>query len=158
MTSRPGVILAAILLFEAPTGAQSPAAPAAAPDARRKANDALMAPILERIRGREKEPASKVFKNIQLPWFKDVAAGNLVSIMDGGYSRALGVTCTHCHDELDFSSDAKRPKRAAREMARMHKQINEQLAQMKELEPEPDERSINCMACHQGRLDPRKAG
>jgi hypothetical protein len=118
----------------------------------------LKARVLERIRGREKEPASQVFKNIQIPWFKDVPAGNLISIMEGGYGRALGVTCTHCHEANDFSSDAKRPKRAAREMARMHKGINEQLAAMKELETDPEERSINCMVCHQGRLDPRKAG
>jgi hypothetical protein len=155
MSSRLAVFLVATFLFDgqAPTVGQ-----ATAPEDRKKANDALLARIRERIRGREKEPASEVFKNVQLPWFKPVAAENFLSIMDVGYSRALGVTCTHCHDELDFSSDAKRPKRAAREMARMHKQINEQLAQMKELEQEPQERSINCMVCHQGRLDPRKSG
>jgi hypothetical protein len=146
MRSRLAVILVATLVVEA-RGQD-----------RKQANDALVASIRQQIRGREKEPASEVFKNIRLPWFKGVAAGNLLSIMDGGYSRALGVSCTHCHDELDFSSDAKRPKRAAREMARMHKQINEQLAAMKELEPAPEERSINCMVCHQGKLDPRKAG
>ena len=39
--------------------------------------------------------------------------------MDVGYSRALGVSCTHCHDDQKFASDEKRPKRAAREMAGM---------------------------------------
>ena len=37
--------------------------------------------------------------------------------MNYGYSRALGVSCMHCHVEQDFASDEKRPKRAAREMA-----------------------------------------
>jgi hypothetical protein len=133
----------------------APAPQATDPDPRTKANGPLIAKVLDRIRGREKEPASRVFQNIQLPWLEDVEAETLVSIMDVGYSRALGVACTHCHDELDLSSDAKRPKRAAREMARMHKMINEQLAAMKELEPDPDDRSINCMVCHRGRLDPR---
>jgi hypothetical protein len=121
-------------------------------------NDTFVAAVLARIHGHEKEPASKVFKNIQLPWFKNLVAEDLLSIMNGGYSRALGVTCTHCHDELDFASDDKRPKRAAREMAEMHKMINERLTTMKELAPRPDERSINCMACHRGELDPRGAG
>ena len=156
MRSRLAFILAATLAVEA--GGQDPVVRDTPPDARKKANDTHVASIRNRIRGREKEPASEVFKNVQLPWFKPVAAENFLLIMDVGYSRALGVTCTHCHDELDFSSDAKRPKRAAREMARMHKQINEQLASMKELEQEPEERSINCMVCHQGRLDPRKSG
>jgi hypothetical protein len=47
----------------------------------------------ERIAGHENEPSSRVFKNIRLNWFKDVPAGQLVDIMNGGYSRALGVRC-----------------------------------------------------------------
>ena len=34
------------------------------------------------------------------------------------------------HVEEDFSSDDKRQKRAAREMAKMHRMINEQLGRM----------------------------
>ena len=74
--------------------------------------------------------------------------------MNGGYARALGVRCTHCHDERDFSSDEKRPKRAAREMAAMHWTINQTLAKMKNLTAAPDERFINCATCHRGKTDP----
>jgi hypothetical protein len=70
------------------------------------------------IAGREREPAGRVFKNIRFELFKTVPAADLLDIMSGGYSHALGVTCTHCHVETDFSSDEKRPKRAARAMAR----------------------------------------
>ena len=69
----------------------------------------------ERIAGKENEPAEKVFKNLQ--YLKTLRASLLLTIMDVGYSRGLGVTCTHCHVETDFASDDKRPKRAAREMA-----------------------------------------
>ena len=82
-------------------------------------------------------------------------AETFLVIMNVGYSRALGVRCTHCHVEQDFASDEKRPKRAAREMAVMHRMINGQLRQMQNLEPPPDKRSINCFSCHRGAIDPR---
>jgi hypothetical protein len=40
----------------------------------------------------------------------------------------------HCHVETGFSSDEKRPKRAARQMAVMHHSINDQLRKMENLE------------------------
>jgi hypothetical protein len=64
--------------------------------ATQEVNDRFAKQYLERIAGQEKEPASKVFKNMQLPGLKDVPAANLINIMNLGYSRALGVTCTHC--------------------------------------------------------------
>ncbi len=54
--------------------------------------------------------------------------------MNLGYSRALGLACTHCHVEQDFSRDDKRPKRAARDMANLHKTINDQLQKMENLD------------------------
>jgi Photosynthetic reaction centre cytochrome C subunit len=118
-------------------------------------NDRYVKQILERIAGRETEPAAKVFKNIQLEWLKDVPAAQLITIMNVGYSRALGVSCTHCHVEQDFSSDEKRPKKAAREMAVMHRSINDQLRKLQNLELEPEKRLINCSTCHRGAINPR---
>lgn len=106
----------------------------------------------ERIAGREDEPAERVFKNVQ--YLKTVRASLLLTIMDIGYSRALGVTCTHCHVEQDFASDDKRPKRAAREMAAMHRTINQQLAKMDNLGSDPQNRAINCSTCHRGAIQP----
>ena len=76
--------------------------------------------------------------------------------MDGGYSKALGVDCTHCHVETDFASDDKPPKRVAREMAAMHRRINQALGRMKELDSLPEDRFINCGTCHRGTLHPQK--
>ncbi len=115
-------------------------------------NDAFVDKIMKQIAGREQEPAEKAFKNVQI--MKNVPAGKLLLIMNLGYSRALGVTCTHCHVEQDFSSDDKRPKRAAREMAVMHRSINEQLAKMQNLEPNPQGHFINCSTCHRGAVNP----
>ena len=115
-------------------------------------NDAFVERITKQIAGHEQDPAEKVFSNIHI--FNAVPAAKLLLIMNLGYSRALGVTCTHCHVEQDFSSDDKRPKRAAREMAAMHRSINEQLAKMKNLEPNPEGHFINCSTCHRGAIDP----
>ena len=119
-----------------------------------ESNDRTAKEILDRIAGHEKEPAGQVFKNIQIPWLKDVPAGNLINIMNFGYSRALGVACSHCHVTSDFASDDKRPKRAAREMAVMHHAINDQLRKMQNLEDPPEKRLINCSTCHRGSVDP----
>ncbi|HUP46628.1 MAG TPA: c-type cytochrome [Thermoanaerobaculia bacterium] len=118
-------------------------------------NDRYEKQILERIAGRESEPAEEVFRNIQ--WLDGIPSARLLRIMNAGYSRALGVTCTHCHLESDFASDEKRPKRAAREMAVMHRAINEQLEAMKNLQADVAKRSINCNTCHRGQVSPLAA-
>jgi hypothetical protein len=66
------------------------------------------------------------------------------------------VRCSHCHVEGDYTSDAKRAKRAARDMAVMHRAINQELRKMENLESRPAEsRTITCMTCHQGKANPR---
>lgn len=115
-------------------------------------NDRFVKQIAARIAGHENEPADQVFKNVQ--WLKEVPAGRFLRIMNAGYSRALGVSCLHCHVEQDFSSDDKRPKRAAREMAVMHRMINERLRSMQNLDSKPQERAISCSTCHRGQIDP----
>jgi hypothetical protein len=139
--------------------ANAPDAPAASQEGanRHQAdNDRSVREVLESIAGREGEPAGRVFKNIRLEWYQDIPAKQLLLVMDLGFSRALGVSCTHCHVSQDFSSDDKRPKRAAREMARMLKTIGERLGQMEHLDTAPDERGINCATCHRGRTNPRQ--
>jgi hypothetical protein len=120
-------------------------------------NGRLEQQIAESIVGRENEPAGQVFKNMRIDWLKTTPARRLLDIMNSGYARALGVRCTHCHVESDFSSDDKRPKRAAREMATMHWTVNQTLAKMKNLESEPKDRFINCATCHRGKTDPPDA-
>jgi hypothetical protein len=119
--------------------------------ANQEINNRFVKQISQRIAGHENEPAEEVFKNIQ--WLKGVPAKQFLDIMNRGYSRALGVNCTYCHVERDFSSDDKRPKRAAREMAVMHRMINQQLKKMENLKPK-EGRAINCSTCHRGAVDP----
>jgi hypothetical protein len=119
-------------------------------------NDRLAQEVLKSIAGHENEPAEQVFMDIRIESLKRVPAAQFIKIMNGGYAKALGVSCTHCHDAKDFASDEKRPKRAAREMAAMHRMINTTLRDMKELEDPADKRAINCSTCHRGQIDPRK--
>jgi len=134
----------AILLVAVPLLGQSQT-----PDANAQALDRLRA----EIKGREKTPAGEVFKNVQ--FMKTTPAATFLLIMDVGYSRGLGVTCTHCHEENNFASDDKRPKRAAREMQVMHRAFNDQLRKMVNSETSPEKRAINCSTCHQGRPVPQ---
>src|SRR4051794_36204185 len=120
-------------------------------------NARLVREVATSIKGREQAPAREVFKNLRIAWLADGPAETFLDIMDEGYSRALGVRCTHCHVEGDFASDDKRAKRAAREMAAMHRAINQQLLAMKHLKGEGDERFINCATCHRGAIDPHDA-
>ena len=139
---------------QAPPSGASPAGAQAVPKepSNQEINDSFVQKITKQIAGHEQEPAEKVFKNVQI--MKTAPAARFLLIMNLGYARGLGVTCTHCHVETDFSSDDKRPKRAAREMAVMHRSINDQLAKMQNLEPNPNGHFINCSTCHRGGVDP----
>lgn len=136
--------------------ATAAAAPPPKTESVQEINDRLAAQVLKSIAGHEEEPAEQVFMDIRVESLKRTPAARFIRIMNGGYSKALGVACTHCHDEKDFSSDEKRPKRAAREMAAMHRTINQTLLQMKELEDPPEKRFISCGTCHRGKVDPRE--
>ncbi len=74
-------------------------------------------------------------------------------MMNMGYSRALGVDCTHCHTLDQWEKDDKTEKLIAREMVKMTNMINnEQLKNIKNLKgPNP---IINCTTCHRGQTKP----
>ncbi|MDP9192213.1 MAG: c-type cytochrome [Acidobacteriota bacterium] len=106
--------------------------------------------LLVEIAGKEKLPASQVFKNVKL--LGDIPAGRFLRIMDMGYSQSLGVMCDHCHVEGRWDADEKRPKLAAREMIAFTKSINEKLVQMENIETA--EATVNCTTCHRGFVKP----
>src|SRR5262249_34305439 len=62
----------------------------------------------KRIAGQENKPAEEVFKNIQL--LKGLPAGRLLRVMEIGYSKSLGVDCTHCHVVDQWEKDDKPTK------------------------------------------------
>lgn len=113
--------------------------------------EAKLAELRKKIAGREQEPAETVFKNIQ--FLKGVPAVRLLAVMKIGYSRSLGVNCTHCHVVDEWEKDDKPTKQTARDMAQMVRTINNDLLKnVKNLKSESP--VINCTTCHRGQTKP----
>lgn len=110
-----------------------------------------LAELTRQITGKENLPAEQVFKNIQI--LKGIPAGRLLRIMELGYSRSLGVNCTHCHVIDQWDKDDKPTKPIAREMLKMVQTINNDLLKpIKNLKgPNP---VVNCTTCHRGQIKP----
>jgi hypothetical protein len=130
--------------------ASPPASAAAAPDTLQSHRDRAVASVLERIAGRENEPAGEVFENVEL--LGRIPAGRLVRIMDIGFARSLGVACDHCHVRGDWASDEKREKGVAREMWRLVGRLNGEL--LPAIEGIGERPTVNCTTCHRGQVEP----
>lgn len=110
-----------------------------------------LAKLREQIKGKGKEPAGTIFKNLQTG-LKGVPAGQLLAIMEIGYARSLGVNCTHCHVPNRWESDDKPQKQITRDMSAMSARINgELLKNIKNLSSTP---TVNCTTCHRGQVIP----
>lgn len=107
--------------------------------------------LKKQLAGKENEPASKVFKNIQM--LKEMPAGRLLRVMEMGYGKSLGVSCTHCHVAGAWEKEDKPAKQITREMAAMSATINNDL--LKNIKNLKSERPVvNCTTCHRGQLKP----
>ena len=141
-------------LIENPTSAQAAPTATPAPTVATFDQAAAIAKLKEQIKGREQEPADKVFKNLQTPFLKASNAGRVLAVMEIAYARSLGVTCTHCHTPDRWEAEDKPQKQIARDMAAMMAKINspELLRGIKNLKsPTP---TINCTTCHRGDTKP----
>jgi hypothetical protein len=110
-------------------------------------------------------PAASGAKNLKvLP--HDLTREQLLAVMRS-FTRGLGVRCNHCHvvtattpeEVLDFPSDAKEEKRAARVMIQMTQQINtEWLKRADQAEGKTADASaqprVSCWTCHRGKTEP----
>jgi hypothetical protein len=105
--------------------------------------------INQYIKGKEHVMVDSVFKNLKV--LGGFPAENLVFAMEA-WSRALGVSCGHCHDTRDFSLDTKEKKQIARDMVIMGNSISSQLKSINGLSERP---RVNCYSCHRGELKPR---
>ena len=124
--------------------AQTAPTPAAAFD-----QAAAIAKLREQIKGREQEPAEKVFKNIQMPNLKPIPAARLLAIMEIGYARSLGVNCTHCHVPEKWEADDKPQKPIAAMMTRINSEMLKGIKNLRSPQP-----TINCTTCHRGEIKP----
>ncbi len=136
----------------APPAAQA-AAPKVAPagaTAIARENAAWVDKLTASIAGKEALPAREVFKNVTS--LGGVPAGRMLRVMQFGYARSLGVTCSHCHDTNAWEAETKR-KDVARQMAALVQSISmEQLPKIKGLTSERP--IVNCTTCHRGQVKP----
>lgn len=147
------VLLVLVLSCARTSSAPGPTPKPSANDTLEAANEREAIVVLEGIPDRQGDPAEQVFPNVVT--LRGTTARQFINTM-GGWSSALGVRCSHCHVDGDYTSDALRPKRAAREMATMFRTINQDLRKMENLETKPAAtRGITCMTCHQGKPKPR---
>lgn len=132
---------------KAPVPADEPSTP----EAIKQFNDEKVAELSKQIIGKEGQPAEAVFKNIKI--LTGVPAGNLLKIMQMGYSRSLGTSCAHCHVPGQWEKDDKKPKQIARDMSKMAHAIIFDLLRnidgIKDRDP-----LVNCTTCHRGQLKP----
>lgn len=100
-------------------------------------------------------PDSAEFHNLQvLP--TNITHDQLITTMRG-FTRALGVSCDHCHvprpgaeGALDFASDQKNEKNVARTMLRMVNAIDEDYISTVNVYGE----RVTCATCHRGKTIP----
>ena len=111
--------------------------------------------VLESIKGKEKMNADSVFRNIQLfKGTKNFTAEHFLMMMDFGWGKGLGVSCTYCHDPAKWESDEKRTKLIAREMYGIRQVVNDKLKTIQGLQSQQP--LINCGTCHNGKPIPDK--
>jgi len=110
-----------------------------------------LAELRKSIQGKEDQPAADVFMNIKQ--YRGVTAERLLRIMEFGFSRSLGVTCTHCHVPGQWDSDDKGAKQTARAMSKMVIAINNEY--LKKIETlNSANPSVSCTTCHRGQKRP----
>lgn len=100
-------------------------------------------------------PDDLQFHNLQiLP--QNISHDELIDTMRR-FAQALGVECSHCHaalaanpQKLDFPSDAKSEKSAARVMLQMTARIN------RDYIPKIEDAytTVSCWTCHRGKTQP----
>ena len=137
----------------APGATPASQSPSASPvkDSLTLERERYVAEVRQQIAGKETLPASQVFKNIKM--LTDVPAGRLLAVMNVGYGKSLGVSCTHCHVAGQWDSDEKTQKQTARDMSAMAGRINNEL-----LKNIPNLKGpnavVNCTTCHRGQVKP----
>lgn len=120
----------------------------------------LLASVLPRPLAAQGKFPPDSFTNLKvLP--KNIGQRALIDTMRG-FALALGVRCTFCHvgkegqplDSINFRSDDKRTKRAARAMMHMVMHINEEHLLDVPDRPKPVV-VVRCATCHRGVSRPR---
>lgn len=109
--------------------------------------------VMESIKDRKDIGCDTVFKNIKtFTGTQRVRAEHMLWIMSY-WGEALGVSCTHCHNPVNWASDEKQTKQIARDMYQLRVTVNEDiLKNINGLQSKTPR--INCSTCHHGKILP----
>jgi len=121
------------------------------PEEIRKFNTEQISALEKQIASTENQPSESVFKNIKI--LTGIPAGNLLKIMQMGFSQSLGASCAHCHVVGQWEKEDKPTKQIARDMWNMdHAVVSDYLKKMEGLKDRNP--LVNCTTCHRGQLKP----
>jgi hypothetical protein len=132
----------------APGAGNAATAPAAPVDT----NPALNGQVQNQLRaiaGRENEPATAVFKNVQV--LKSLTAGQFLRMM-GSFTRATGGRCSTCHVAGDWPNETKPQKQVARQMVEMVEVVNTRIKGIQGIRGQ--DARVGCFTCHRGLAQP----
>ena len=150
-----GLLSIAVFLFAFTIGnisTQNSHAKLAYQDSLEKDRLKFMNEVMALIKGKEKLPADSVFKNLKvLTGESSVSAEHLLWMMNWGWSKELGVSCSYCHSTGKWESDSIATKDIARGMWTMRVKINKDfLPSITGLNYEANPK-VTCFTCHRGR-------
>ncbi|MEO5781996.1 MAG: c-type cytochrome, partial [Ginsengibacter sp.] len=111
--------------------------------------------VMASIKGKEKMRADSVFKNLKVIKGQGaISAEHLLWMMNWGWSKELGVSCSYCHVKDNWESDALKTKDITRGMWLMRVQINKVILPQitgRDYEASP---KVSCITCHRGKPVP----
>ena len=111
--------------------------------------------VMESIKGKEKMRADSVFKNLKvIKGQSSVSAEHLLWMMNWGWSKELGVSCSYCHTIGKWESDSLDTKDIARGMWNMRVQINNEILPKITGRNYWNNPKVTCITCHRGKPIP----
>ena len=114
-----------------------------------------MKEVLNSIKGKEKWPADSVFRNLKVIKGKStISAEHLLLMMNYGWSKELGISCSYCHIPGKWDSDSLPPKNIARGMWNMRQQINGEILPRITGKDYWGNPKVSCVTCHRGEPIP----
>ncbi len=114
-----------------------------------------MKEVLASIKGKEKLPADSVFKNLKVIKGKStISAEHFLLMMNYGWSKELGISCSYCHIPGKWDSDSLPPKNVARGMWNMRQQINGEILPKITGKDYWGNPKVTCVTCHRGEPIP----
>src|SRR5450432_3253582 len=113
--------------------------------------------VLMSIKGKEKMEADSVFKNLKVIRGKSsISAEHLLWMMNWGWSKELGISCSYCHDVNNWASDTIPVKNIARGMWTMRVLINKEILPGITGRNYENDPAVNCITCHRGKPVPNE--